>query len=56
MSKIFNWYRNDLGGDLILFISKYMEDEDKAIVDRILTGELTSKIVFEEYDWTLNSA
>ncbi|MCE7935745.1 MAG: DUF547 domain-containing protein [Chlorobi bacterium CHB2] len=53
LSKIFEWYREDFGGESGLkeFVKKYGTAEMKAG----LTANPKTKIVSLEYDWTLNS-
>lgn len=53
LSKIFEWYREDFGGESGLkeFVKKYGTAEMKAG----LTANPNAKIVSLEYDWTLNS-
>ncbi|HVZ40025.1 MAG TPA: DUF547 domain-containing protein [Candidatus Kapabacteria bacterium] len=53
LSKIFDWYRGDFGGDngLKEFAKKY----GTAAMKKGLATPDAVKIAFQEYDWTLNS-
>ncbi len=52
LSKIFDWYRDDFGGDrgIRAFVASYGTPEMRAAIERAPTTPIT----FLEYDWRLN--
>ena len=51
VSKIFDWYAEDFGGDLTGFFLKYAEGDLKR---RLEANRANIKIKFLKYDWSLN--
>jgi len=51
VSKIFDWYRKDFGGDLTGFFLKYAEGDLKK---RLEANRSNIKIKYLNYDWSLN--
>jgi hypothetical protein len=54
VSRIFKWYKDDFGGTegVLSFITKYRYDpEEKAFLENAASGV---RIVYNDYDWSLN--
>lgn len=56
LSSLFDWYRNDFEGTLA-FLKRFLDQEKEgfAVVKRVLDEGKKFKLVFKDYDWTLNS-
>ena len=54
LSKIFDWYKTDFGGDAGLreFVKKGIEAPS---MKQALASAQSVKIAFMEYDWTINA-
>lgn len=51
VSKIFKWFKEDFGGDVVGFFLKYAEEDLK---DRLLAQKDQIEIEYLHYDWGLN--
>jgi hypothetical protein len=51
VSRIFKWFRDDFGNDLIAYLIKYA---DRSLNDELNTKRYQLKIKFMDYDWSLN--
>ena len=59
MSSILNWYRVDFGEEfgILKFIFRYLDKEGKnfKLVREVIENKQKYKLVYKDYDWTLNS-
>lgn len=54
LSKIFDWYKGDFGGDRKL-VAYFMKYAPKVVKEQLAQTDATQiKVVFNEYDWRLN--
>ncbi|MBW1879899.1 MAG: DUF547 domain-containing protein, partial [Deltaproteobacteria bacterium] len=50
LTRYFEWYADDFGGDALAYIRPFLTDERRAMLDAIAS----STVVYLDYDWRLN--
>jgi len=63
MSQIFKWYDSDFDSytsekspfSTLRFVEKYLDDDKRSALSRVLESDKVPEVVYQPYDWGLNS-
>ena len=57
LSKIFQWYFKDFGStnsELLQWISNYLSDDQKLLIQDLISNNIDISFDYKEYNWLLN--